>query len=132
MGAKKILIADKLHPAFKEEAEELGFVVDDKPDFTREQTLKAIHEYEGLAIRTKFRIDKELIDAALNLKFIARAGAGMDNIDELVAKEKGILLINAPEGNRDAVAEHTLGMLLSLMNNLKKADIEVRSGIWDR
>ena len=132
MSRKKILIADKLHPLFKEEAEKLGYQVDDRPDFTREQTLAVIADYQGLAIRTKFRIDSDILDAATNLKFIARAGAGMDNIDESAAKEKGLALINAPEGNRDAVAEHALGMLLSLMNNLRKADIEVRSGIWDR
>ena len=132
MLAKKILIADKLHPIFKEEAEKLGYHVDDFPEYTREQTLASIHEYTGLAIRTKFKIDKDIIDAATQLKFIARAGAGMDNIDTQLAAERGIQCINAPEGNRNAVAEHALGMLLSLMNNLRKADIEVRNGVWDR
>ncbi len=128
----KILIADKLHQAFKEKAQRLGYIVDDCPQYTREQTIAAIHDYEGLAIRTKFRIDREIMDAAGKLKFIARAGAGMDNIDEDYAKQKGIACINAPEGNRDAVAEHTVGLLLSLLNNLRKGDIEIRNGIWDR
>lgn len=128
----KILIADKLHPAFKEKAEKLGYTVDDRPDFTREQTLAAIHEYEGLAIRTKFRIDREIMDAAPHLRFIARAGAGMDNIDEDYAHQKGIRCINAPEGNRDAVAEHAIGLLLSLTNRLGRGDREIRNGIWDR
>jgi len=132
MLTKKILIADKLHSKFKEEAEKLGFKVDDRPAISREETLKIIQNYEGIAIRTKFRIDKELIDAGMNLKFIARAGAGMDNIDIEYTTQKGIQCINAPEGNRTAVAEHAIGMLLSLMNNIRKADIEVRNGIWDR
>lgn len=129
---KKILIADKLHPIFKEEAEKLGYIVDDRPDISREEALAVIRDYMGIAIRTKFNIDKELIDAGRDLKFIARAGAGMDNIDIEHTTLKSIQCINAPEGNRAAVAEHTIGMLLSLMNNLRKADIEVRNGIWDR
>lgn len=132
MPDKKILIADKLHPIFKEEAEKLGYIVDDFPDYSRSQTLSVIQDYTGIAIRTKFNIDKELLDAARNLKFIARAGAGMDNIDVQYAQQKQIECINAPEGNQTAVAEHAIGMLLSLMNNLRKADIEVRNGIWDR
>lgn len=132
MPDKKILIADKLHPIFKEKAEKLGYKIDDRPGISREETLAVIHKYTGIAIRTKFNIDKALIDAGHNLKFIARAGAGMDNIDTSYTNEKGIVCINAPEGNRTAVAEHTIGMLLSLMNNLRKADIEVRNGIWDR
>ncbi|RXF67450.1 2-hydroxyacid dehydrogenase [Arcticibacter tournemirensis] len=128
----KILIADKLHPAFKEKALSLGYTVDDFPEYTREQTLAVIHDYDGLAIRTKFNIDSEILDAAVKLKFIVRAGAGMDNIDEQTAKQKNIVCLNAPEGNRDAVAEHAIGMLLSLMNNLRKGDAEIRNGIWDR
>lgn len=129
---KKILIADKLHPIFQEEAIKLGYEVDDLPHISREETLAIIHKYTGIAIRTKFNIDKEIIDAGANLNFIARAGAGMDNIDLEHCDLKGISCINAPEGNRTAVAEHAIGMLLSLMNNLRKADIEVRNGIWDR
>lgn len=128
----KILIADHLHPAFKEGAAKLGFDCTDEPLYTRQQTLGALHQYAGLAIRTKFMVDKEVIDAGPNLKFIARAGAGMDNIDEEYARSKNIICINAPEGNRDAVAEHAIGMLLALANNLKKGDDEIRSGIWDR
>ncbi|WP_407429182.1 NAD(P)-dependent oxidoreductase [Arcticibacter sp.] len=129
---KKILIADKLHPVFKTEAERLGYEVDDMPNISREETLKIIDRYSGIAIRTKFKIDEELILAGSNLRFIARAGAGMDNIDLAVAAAQGISCINAPEGNRDAVGEHAIGMLLSIMNNLRKADMEVREGIWDR
>ncbi|MBC7913207.1 MAG: phosphoglycerate dehydrogenase [Pyrinomonadaceae bacterium] len=132
MPNKKILIADNLHPFFKEEAKKLGYEVDDLPDITRAQTLEVIHKYAGIAIRTKFNIDKEILDTGINLKFVARAGAGMDNINIDYARSKGIVCINAPEGNRAAVAEHAIGMLLSLMNKLRKADIEVRNGIWDR
>ncbi|MXV17896.1 NAD(P)-dependent oxidoreductase [Hufsiella ginkgonis] len=129
---KKILIADPLHPAFKQRAEELGFIVDDFPAYTREQTLAVIHRYEGLVIRTKFLIDREIMDAGARLEFIARAGAGMDNIDVTYAEEKGIACIHASEGNRDAVGEHAISLLLALMNNLLKADKEVRSLRWDR
>lgn len=129
---KRILIADYLHPAFIEEAEKQGFECDDQPLISREETVKILKDYIGIAIRTKFLIDKEVIDAGTNLRFIARAGAGMDNVDEAYAKTKNIICINAPEGNRDAVAEHVIAMLLSLLNNLRTADYEVRHGIWDR
>ena len=129
---KRILIADYLHPVFKEELEKQGFKCDDQPSISREETLKNLKNYIGIAIRTKFLIDREVIDAGPALRFIARAGAGMDNVDEAYAKSKGIVCVNAPEGNRDAVAEHVIGMLLSLLNNLRKADFEVRNGIWNR
>jgi D-3-phosphoglycerate dehydrogenase / 2-oxoglutarate reductase len=129
---KKILIADDLHLIFKEEAQNLGFECSDLPLISREEALKILSNYCGLVIRTKFRVDKEIIDAGKNLRFIARAGAGMDNVDEEYARSKGIICINAPEGNRDAVAEHAIAMLLALMNNLRKADQEIRKGIWNR
>ena len=128
----KILIIDDLHPAFKERAVQLGYEVDDLPKITRAETMAVISQYDGIAVRTKFRIDKELIDAAPGLKFVARAGAGLDNIDEAYALDRNIQLINAPEGNRDALGEHAVGMLLSVLNNYRKADIEIRNGIWDR
>ena len=130
--SKKILIVDDLHPAFAEKAIALGFEVDDKPLITRAETLAIIEDYVGIAVRTKFRIDQELFDAAPNLKFVARAGAGLDNIDILAAKQRNIQLINAPEGNNDAVGEHAIGLLLSLMNNFRNADTQIRNGIWDR
>ena len=130
--SKRILIVDDLHPAFAEKARELGFEVDNKPLINREETLSIIAGYVGIAVRTKFRIDTQLFDAASQLKFVARAGAGLDNIDEIEAKERNIELINAPEGNCDAVGEHAVGLLLSLMNNFCKADEEIKRGIWDR
>lgn len=132
MSAKRILIVDDLHPIFAEQAAKLGYECTIEPLFTRAQALAVLADYDGLAIRTKFQVDQEVIDTGKNLSFIARAGAGMDNIDEPYARSKGIVCINAPEGNRDAVGEHAIGMLLSLMNNLRKADIEVRNQIWDR
>jgi len=132
MSKGKILIVDELHPVFKERAIALGYEVDDEPLFTRAQTLAAISAYQGIAVRTKFRIDQELMEAAPSLRFIARAGAGLDNIDEVYALSRNITLLNAPEGNMDAVGEHAVGLLLSLMNNFRNADQEVRNGIWDR
>ncbi len=132
MSKGKILIVDDLHPAFKRQAADMGYEVEDCPLITRAETLAVIADYEGIAVRTKFLIDKELLDLGVRLKFVARAGAGLDNIDEAYASQKNIQLLNAPEGNRDAVGEHALGMLLSLMNNFRKADAEIRSGIWDR
>ena len=129
---RKILIIDDLHPAFAEKTKDLGFEVDDKPEITRAETLATIKNYVGIAVRTKFKIDKELFDAAPNLRFVARAGAGLDNIDIAVAAERNIQLINAPEGNSDAVGEHAIGLLLSLMNNFRNANLEIRNGIWER
>lgn len=129
---KKILIADQLHPAFKEEAEKLGYECDDMPLISKDQTLRILKDYAGIVIRTKFLIDKEIIDAGTSLNFIARAGAGMDNVDKEYAISKGITCINAPEGNRDAVGEHVIGMLLSLLNNLRSGDQQIRNGVWDR
>lgn len=128
----KILIVDDLHPAFKLAAEDLGFEVDDLPLIKKEEVLEILPNYIGLAIRTKFRVDEEVMNAAPNLKFVARAGAGMDNIDVAIADKRNIQLINAPEGNCDAVGEHAIGLLLSLMNNFRKADIEIRNHVWDR
>lgn len=128
----KILIVDDLHPAFKEAATKLGYHCDDKPELTREQSLAILGDYEGLVIRTKFQVDREIMDAAPKLKFIGRAGAGMDNVDEEYARSKGIACINAPEGNRDAVAEHAIALLLALVVNLRKGDQEIRDGVWDR
>ncbi|RZJ73153.1 MAG: phosphoglycerate dehydrogenase, partial [Flavobacterium sp.] len=130
--SKKILIVDDLHPIFKERAEALGYQVDDLPKITRAETLAVVKDYDGIAVRTKFRIDAELFAVAPKLKFVARAGAGLDNIDISIAKEKGITLLAANEGNMDAVGEHAVGLLLSLMNNFRKADAEIRSGVWNR
>jgi len=93
---------------------------------------KKINQYDGLIIRSRFAIDKSFLTKATNLKFIGRVGAGLENIDQNFAKEKEIQLFNAPEGNRNAVGEHALGMLLSLFNKLNKGHYEISNGKWDR
>ena len=128
----KILLIDTIHPAFNRIVEKKGFLCEDGSSLSVEEIIECIHTYTGMVIRSRFDIDKRFIDAATQLKFIARAGAGMENINVEYAKSKGIRCINSPEGNRNAVAEHALGMLLSLLNNLNKADYEVRHGIWKR
>ena len=109
-----------------------GYHCDYKPLIKADEAMQIIGGYAGLVIRSKFKVDKQVLDAATNLRFVARAGAGMDNINEAYAAEKGISLINAPEGNSDAVGEHAVGLLLSLMNNLNKGDAEIRNGSWQR
>src|SRR5690606_8868425 len=109
-----------------------GFFVDYKPSITFEETLLCIADYQVLVLRSKFKVDHTLIDLAKNLTVIARAGAGVDNIDNDYAESKNIKLISAAEGNCDAVGEHMLGMLLSLSNNLCRADSEIREGKWLR
>jgi D-3-phosphoglycerate dehydrogenase len=128
----RILIVDDIHPVFIEMVQAAGFLVDYRPSWTYEDTLLCIADYHVLVLRSKFKVNPNLIDLATNLKLIARAGAGVDNIDVDYAKHKNIKLISANEGNCDAVAEHMLGMLLSLLNNLRVADAEIHNGIWKR
>jgi D-3-phosphoglycerate dehydrogenase len=129
---KNILIVDDIHPVFIEQAETLGYTCDYKPLIKASEALEIIGDYAGLVIRSKFNVDRSVIDAGTSLRFVCRAGAGMDNIDEAYAAEKNIKLINAPEGNMDAVGEHAVGLLLSLMNNFRTADAEIRTGSWLR
>ncbi|MEO5569946.1 MAG: NAD(P)-dependent oxidoreductase [Bacteroidia bacterium] len=132
MHVNKILLIDTIHPLFKKLVEEKGFVCEDGTAWSKEETLQRISEYNGAVIRSRFLMDKELLDAAQNLKFIARAGAGMENIDVDYAKSKGIACLNSPEGNRDAVGEFAIGHLLSFFRKINKADSEVRKGTWLR
>ncbi len=128
----QILHLDTNHELLINQLNALGFT--NHEDYTSSKTdVEAkIHEYDGIVIRSRFTIDKQFLDAATNLKFIGRVGAGLENIDCDYAESKGIYLISAPEGNRNAVGEHALGMLLSLFNKLNKADNEVRHGQWLR
>lgn len=128
----KILFIDTTHPILPKKLEELGFQCDYFENYHYNDFLNCINDYEGVVIRSKIKLDKQIIDKASKLKFIARVGAGLENIDVKYAESKGIHCINSPEGNRDAVAEHALGMILSLRNHLKKVDAEVRQGIWER
>lgn len=128
----KILHIDSNNPIMMTQLEAAGFT--NHQDFTssKEAIEAKIHHYHGIVIRSRFAIDKNFLDKATHLQFIARVGAGLESIDCEYAQSKKIALIAAPEGNRNAVAEHTLGMILSLFNNLNKADREIRSGHWNR
>lgn len=128
----KVIITDTMHPSILEMFEDIGFSVSYFPSITRTEIIQKIGGYQGLVIRSKTRIDLELLNAAPDLKFIARAGAGLDEIDLEEVEKRGIKIINAPEGNRNAVAEHTIGMILALLNNFRKGNKEIRSLVWDR
>ena len=112
--------------------EEAGFSNEENYKSSKSEIEEIISNYDGIVIRSRFNIDKQFLDAAKNLKFIARVGAGLESIDTDYAEQVGIKLIAAPEGNRNAVGEHSLGMLLSLFNKLNKADREVKNGLWNR
>jgi len=128
----KILHIDSNHQLLWEQLEQAGF--QNEADYTssKSEIEAKIHNYNGIVIRSRFKIDSAFIDKAVNLKFIARVGAGLESIDSDYAKSKNIHLIAAPEGNRNAVGEHAIGMLLSLMNKLNRADKLVREGKWIR
>lgn len=128
----KILHIDSNHAILKEQLEILGFVNDEDFTSSKEIIEGKIHEYQGIVIRSRFNIDKQFIDKATNLQFIARVGAGLESIDCEYATTKNITLIAAPEGNRNAVGEHTLGMLLSLFNHLNTSHSEIRNGQRNR
>ena len=128
----KILLLDKNHPLITEQLSEKGFVLEEDFSSSYEQVLEKIHLYEGVIIRSRIPLDAHFLEKAKNLKFIARVGAGMENIDTAKAQELSIKLINSPEGNKDAVAEHVIGTLLVLMNRLFISSNEVKKGIWLR
>lgn len=128
----KILALDSNHELLNLGLRNVGFIVYEDYKSTKQEVIKFISEYDGIIIRSRIPMDKSFLEAAINLKFIGRVGAGLENIDEEFAKERNITLFNAPEGNRDAVGEHSIAMLLMLMNRLKIADNEVRNGIWLR
>ncbi|WP_339918046.1 2-hydroxyacid dehydrogenase [Yeosuana marina] len=128
----KILHLDTNHQLLLNQLNDLGFQNDEDYSSSKEDIETKINQYDGIILRSRFTIDKQFLDAATNLKFIGRVGAGLENIDCAYAEKKRITLIAAPEGNRNAVGEHALGMLLSLFNKLNKADAEVRQGKWLR
>lgn len=128
----KILHLDTNHPLLIEQLAQNGFENHEDYTGTKVEVERKIHLYDGIVLRSRFSIDKTFIEKATNLKFIARVGAGLENIDGEFAQSKGIELISSPEGNRNAVGEHTLGMLLALLNKFKKADTEIRQGVWLR
>ncbi|MGB5370477.1 MAG: 2-hydroxyacid dehydrogenase [Flavobacteriaceae bacterium] len=128
----KVLHLDTNHPLLIDQLNLLGFQNDEDYTSPKRDVEEVIGNYDGLIIRSRFSIDQAFLEKANHLKFIGRVGAGLENIDTAFAKSRDIFLASAPEGNRNAVGEHTLGMLLSILNKLNKADREVRSGKWDR
>jgi D-3-phosphoglycerate dehydrogenase / 2-oxoglutarate reductase len=132
MANNKCLVVDPMHESLFSMLNEIGWDADYKPKITRDE-IKAIHtQYAGLIVRSKTLIDRDLLGLNPTLKFIGRAGAGLDNLDLEYLSEKGIHVLHASEGNRDAVGEYAIGALLSLMRNIPKADNEVKQSIWDR
>lgn len=132
MSKGKVLIIDDIHPVLREQLKEMGYAVKHKKEFTREEVKELISDCVGLIVRSRLKIDKDLLSHAPNLKFIGRTGSGMELIDTEHAKERGIVCINSPEGNRDAVAEHAIGMMLSLVHYIDKSNREMRNGNWRR
>lgn len=130
--AFQILIVDDIHERLLEKLRQAKVSFLYRPEISRQEAERLIPEFNGLIIRSKFQVDAAFLDLAPKLQLVARAGAGTDNIDDSYAKTKGIHLISANQGNCDAVGEHLIGMLLGLMNNLNRADREVRQGVWNR
>lgn len=128
----KILHIDQNHPVLWSELSVLGYENTEGYTLTRQEILSIIESYDGVVIRSRILIDRAFINAAKQLKFIARVGAGLDAIDTEYAAEKGVTLISAPEGNSNAVGEHALGLLLNLLNNINRADRQLRQGFWQR
>lgn len=128
----KVLFIDKVHPILEQRLVEAGYICDSGEGFDREKILNIIKNYQGIVIRSRTKVDQEFLDQAKTLKFIARSGAGLENINLEYAVQLGVEVFNSPEGNKDAVGEQAIGMLMMLFNNLKRADEEVRNGIWKR
>ncbi len=129
---KKVLFIDTTHPYLIDGLKSLGFKCDHFDSYKKSEYEAVVHNYFGIVIRSKFSLDKAFLEKAENLNFIARVGSGMENVDVEYAEARGIRCLNAPEGNRDAVGEHATGMLLALLNNIVKADGQLRHGLWKR
>lgn len=129
---KKILFIDSTHPMLAQLLQDAGYQIDYDYNSSKQEIEKLVSAYFGVIIRSRFKIDKKFINSATNLKFIGRVGAGMENIEVDYARSKNIHCISSPEGNRDAVGEQTMGMLLALSNHIVKANNEVKTGLWLR
>lgn len=128
----KVLIADRTHEILPQRLREAGIEVSVEPDHDYESLVQAAQGFEGLVVRSKVNIDSAFIDRVPSLRCIGRVGAGMETIDVNYAEAHGVRCLNSPEGNRDAVGEHAVGLLLALLNNIARADAEVRKGLWQR
>lgn len=129
---RRILISDKTHEVLEQRLLKAGFEVSVEPDHDYCSLIQAAQGCEGLVVRSKVRIDSAFIDNVPSLRCIGRVGAGMETIDVDYAEANGVRCLNSPEGNRDAVGEHAVGLLLSLFNNIARADAEIRRGLWQR
>ena len=132
MKMMKVLVTDNTHSILQEELLRAGFSVDIRTDLDYHSLLEIVNGYDGLVVRSKINIDKTFLDHCTRLKCIGRVGAGMETIDVEYAEHKGIHCLNSPEGNRDAVGEHALALLLALFDKIPLADAEVRQGLWHR
>ncbi len=128
----RFLIIDRVHPILMERLQIAGHHCDYLPDIAAKDVLNQTKNYDALVLRSKIRIDKDFIDKNPQLRLIARVGSGMENIDVQYAQQKGIICLNSPEGNRDSVAEHAIGLMISLLHNINKSNLEVRQGLWRR
>lgn len=129
---KRILISDRTHEVLPQRLREAGFEVIVEPDHNYESLVQAAQGCAGLVVRSKVNIDSSFINRVPSLRCIGRVGAGMETIDVDYAEAHGVRCLNSPEGNRDAVGEHAVGLLLALLNNIARADSEVRQGLWRR
>ncbi|MCB9034841.1 MAG: hydroxyacid dehydrogenase [Chitinophagales bacterium] len=132
MSNPKVLITAQIHPYLKEQFLLSGYEVDEVFDISQTELAEIIHQYKVLVITTYLTVDKTILDAATNLEIIARVGSGLENVDVVVCKEKNIVVVNSPEGNAQAVAEHSLALLLNLNNNVSKSNNELKNGIFLR
>ncbi|GAA3960720.1 NAD(P)-dependent oxidoreductase [Hymenobacter antarcticus] len=128
------LVIDEMHPSLQPMLQGIGVSIDYQPNLTAAEVPAALaaQPYEGLVVRSKLRVTADLLAHGPRLRYVARAGAGTDNIDEPAMAAAGVTLLNAPEGNRDAVGEFAVGLLLALLRNIARADYEVRQGLWQR
>lgn len=129
---KRVLITCPMHTVFANMLQAAGWLVTEQPDMQQAAVEEAIGDYEVLIVTTKTQVDAALIDKGKHLEVIGRSGSGLDTIDVEYARQKGIACFNSPEGNRNAVAEHAMAMVLALSNQLIRADREVRQGLWRR